>query len=127
MPATSKHDSSEPPASAALKFVKREVRGAQPEVAPELEPPTSGRENQAKAEPAPRDLTPPRQVTKAGDGPRDPRDGIYEPFSTRLPHGMKRRLKRLSHYREDAGYELCKVQHFVEEALSHWIENQEEP
>lgn len=52
---------------------------------------------------------------------------VYQPFSTRLRLDLKRRLKRLSHYREDIGHETQSVTRFVEEALLAWLEHQEEP
>ena len=52
---------------------------------------------------------------------------VYQPFSTRLRLDLKRRLKRLSHYREDIGHETQSVTQFVEEALLEWLEHQEEP
>jgi len=51
----------------------------------------------------------------------------YQPFSTRLRCDLKRRLKRLSHYREDAGHEAWSVQEFVELAISDWLDRQDEP
>lgn len=50
----------------------------------------------------------------------------YQPFSTRLRSDLKRRLKRLSHEREDQGAEVKSVQQFVEEAILMWLESQED-
>lgn len=52
---------------------------------------------------------------------------VYEPFSTRVRQDLKRRLKRLSHHREDCGHQRFKVQHLVEEAIVYWLELQDEP
>lgn len=52
---------------------------------------------------------------------------VYEPFSNQLRRDLKRRLKRLSSYREDQGHKVSSVKQFLEEAVIQWLAGQEEP
>ena len=112
-----------PPTSAALKFVKNAQ--AEPsvnkaslheekvvEIQPEVKPASSTKPSRRKAE------------LKATNSKAVPI--AYLPLSTRIRADLKRRLKRLSHAREDCGHEIKSIQQFFELALIEWLDSQDD-
>ncbi|MCA9214318.1 MAG: hypothetical protein KDB27_14700 [Planctomycetales bacterium] len=99
------------PTSAALKFVQKSNS--------QLANHSDGNHNTPSSEDATR--------RKRRQSPKQPRKvkPTYQSFSTRIRSDLKRRLKRLSHEREEQDAEIKSVQQFVEEAVLMWLDEQE--
>ena len=109
------------PQSAALAFVKKSNAGLTAESGSPRRRRSESKEQVHKE----RSELPPQDWQAASTSRT--RKPTYLPFSTRIRADLKRRLKRLSHHREDQGYEQFAVTDFVEEAIMAWLDRQEEP
>ena len=118
------NDAHEMPPATALKFVaskkqkvsKADSESRKPGEKAATTEPTALEEKQHE-----------RPTDRTGRKSVDKKRLRYEPFSTRLRDDIKRRLKRLSHFREDNDHEVRTVQQFVNEALIQWLAKQDEP
>lgn len=106
------------PTSAALKFVQKSS----------ARPNNSGIADQEDSSLQGTTDVPKKRTRKSKQPPASMQTvkAVYQPFSTRLRSDLKRRLKRLSHDREDRDAEVKSVQQFVEEAILLWLDAQED-
>lgn len=106
-----------PENKAVIKFVeKKQAASDQPSVSSNTNPLPINEENELG--PAKK----PRRTKRSQSTPAEPI--VYKPLSTRIRSDLKRKLKRLSYDREDAGHDVRHVQDFIEEALTQWLDRQ---
>ena len=103
--AVQSNETEEMPTSTALRFVKRKQE-QDSKACEEILAHSDETSMPAKPKPKLKATVAPESKEVVSPTPASKKARIYEPFSTRIRHDLKRQLKRLSHKREDEGHEV---------------------